>query len=158
MKVALPFTTFDEIAALGLEVEINCPACRHRAKADPRSDRLRGKRFVDVRFRCRQMVQRWTAHPAACCDTLGHLCILPAPGKVILPRQAILYAHVACGSCVPHWAILQAPRQDPVWKPVWDRMANKRNRLACPGCNDPLITSWQGQDGIPYTDGWRRRA
>jgi hypothetical protein len=155
--LALPFTTFDQVAALGLEVEIYCRRCHHQAKADPASPQLRGKRFVDVRFRCHQTVKLWTAEPARRCDSLGCLTIKPPADKAIRPGQSILHAYVGCGTCVPGWSIAQARRDDPLWKPIWDK-EGPRNRIGCPGCGHKLITHWSGHDGIPYTDGWKRQS
>lgn len=155
--LALPYTTFDEVAALGLQVEIYCRQCHHQVKADPASPQLRGKRFVDVRYRCHRMVQRWTAEPSKRCGALGTLTIKPAADKAIRPGQSILHAYVGCGNCVPAWSIAQARRDDPLWKPIWDQ-ESPRNRLGCPRCQNKLVTSWSGHDGIPYTDGWKRRS
>jgi hypothetical protein len=148
--LALPYTTFDEIAAHGLEVEIECRKCRHRAMADPASPLLRGKRFVDVRFRCQQFVQPWSAQPARRCHSLGHIHIKPTPDKKI-HGQGIMRAYVTCGNCMPSWSIDQAPLDDPLWKPIWGR-ATRSNRLVCPGCGRKLITAWTG-DGV---DSWKR--
>lgn len=148
--LALPFTTFDEIAALGLQVEIECRRCHHRAMADPASPRLRGTRFVDVRFRCEQLIQPWTAEPARRCHSLGHLNI-KAPADKKIRGQGIMRAYITCGNCVPGWSIEQAPLDDPLWKPIWDR-ATRSNCLVCPGCGRKLITVWTG-DGI---DSWKR--
>lgn len=152
----LPFTTFEEIAALGLEVEVSCPSCHHIASADPASQQLRARRFVDVRFRCQQLIQPYTAHPARRCNTLGHLAIRPPADKAIQPGQAVPHAIVSCGSCVPHWEIAQAPRHDPVWKPLWDKIKDARTRIRCPGCGAGLITSWHGGEGIPFTQNYGR--
>ena len=71
---------------------------------------------------------------------------------MIRPGRGILHAYVACGNCVPTWSIDQAPRLDPLWKPIWDE-AGPRNRLGCPGCGRELITAWSG-DGI---HSWKRK-
>ena len=158
MLLPLPFATFDQIAALGHEVEVYCPGCHRQVKVDPADASLRGKGFAEVRFRCQSLIQPHTAHPARRCNTLGHVYIKSAPGKAIRPGEAIPYAFVSCGRCSPFWAIEQAPLHDPVWRPVWDRVKDRRARLKCPGCGAALLTSWHGTAGVPFTDGFRRRA
>jgi hypothetical protein len=48
----LPFTTFSEIAALGLEAHVYCPTCHTMRQLDPMADRLRDRCFAGTRFRC----------------------------------------------------------------------------------------------------------
>jgi hypothetical protein len=41
MLHALPFTTFGEAAALGLEAQVYCPSCYTTRQVDPTAHRLR---------------------------------------------------------------------------------------------------------------------
>jgi DNA-directed RNA polymerase subunit RPC12/RpoP len=158
VMLTLPYTTFDEIAATGLEVEIYCPRCHHEVMVDLASPQLRRKHFVDVRFRCHRMVQRWTAEPAKRCESLGTLTIKPPADKMNGPGHSILHAYIGCGNCVPAWSIAQARRDDrSAVEAIWDQ-ESPRNRLGCPRCHHKLVTSWSGNDGIPFTDGWKRRS
>ncbi len=49
MLRAFPFHTFDEIAALGLEVSVYCSSCyRERSPIDLTDARLRGQPFAGI--------------------------------------------------------------------------------------------------------------
>jgi hypothetical protein len=50
MLHALPFTTFGEGAALGLEAHVCCPSCNRSCPVDPTADRLRDRCFARTRF------------------------------------------------------------------------------------------------------------
>jgi hypothetical protein len=52
MLHALPFTTFGEAAALGLEAYVYCPTCFTTRQLDPAADHLRDRCFASTRFRC----------------------------------------------------------------------------------------------------------
>jgi transposase-like protein len=54
MLHALPFTTFGEAAALGLEAHVYCPSCFRTRPVDPTADHLRDRCFATTRFRCHQ--------------------------------------------------------------------------------------------------------
>lgn len=86
MLLAPPFTIFDQIAALGLEVEIYCHQCHHRAKADPAGALLRGKRFVDVRFRCQQLIS--PGHNDQVGKSLVRICLADEIQKLVAQRSA----------------------------------------------------------------------
>jgi hypothetical protein len=153
MLHALPFTTFDELAALGLEVEIRCPSCYRVTKIDPADERLRDRPFTVTRFRCAGMRDYGFAHPRRPCEGLGHVHIRPPDATRIRPGQAIPWCSIACPRCVPYWEIDQAPRDQPPWQAIW---AQPGARLACPTCRSVLTTVWHGGDGIPFTDGYHR--
>ena len=77
MLHALPFTTFGEIAVLGLEVEIRCPSCCRVTKIDPADERLRDRPFTVTRFVCTGLRDFGFAHPKRPCDSLGHIHVRP---------------------------------------------------------------------------------
>jgi hypothetical protein len=53
MLHALPFATFGEAAALGLEAHVYCPTCYTTRQLDPAADHLRDRCFASTRFRAR---------------------------------------------------------------------------------------------------------
>ena len=59
----LPFTTFGEIAALGLEAKVHCASCYRQTKVDMADRRLNDRIFAAVPFRCHGMRDRGFAVP-----------------------------------------------------------------------------------------------
>jgi hypothetical protein len=117
MLCAFPFCTFDEIAALGLEVVIECPTCyRKRGPIDLADERLSGRRFTDVRFACTGKRNLGTAFPPRPFGGSGHFCIRPPARDVIRPGQSIPWCEIACPRCVPCWEVAQAAKYLPPWK------------------------------------------
>jgi hypothetical protein len=74
----LPFTTFGEIAALGLEIEVHCSSCYRQTKVDPADRRLNDRVFAGAPFRCRGMRDRGFAVPLQPCRAPGFVYIKPA--------------------------------------------------------------------------------
>lgn len=156
MLLALPYTTFDQVRELRLEVQLYCSSCRREARIDLDDERLRGKSFAaGVRFTCSNVVKRWDAVPPRVCGSTASVSVRPPKERRILPSQSILHCHIGCPSCVPGWGIHDVRPDDPVWKPLFDR---KPAVFACPTCGSRLSTSWSGNLGIPFTDGYRRGA
>jgi hypothetical protein len=154
MLRAFPFRTFDEIAELGLAVEIYCPSCYHTVgPIDLADERLRGRFFANTRFRCSQSRRIYDASPPRECRCLGHIIVRPAPADFIPPHRSIAWCSITCPRCVPHWEVSQAAKHLPPWDKIWTRSGVQ---LACPACRAALTTTWYGGDGIPYTDGKRR--
>jgi hypothetical protein len=154
MPRAFPFRTFDEIAALGLEVSVYCSSCyRERGPIDLTDARLRGKPFAGTRFVCSSIRRYGSAAPPRACGTLGHLIIRPPARDRIPPGRSIPWCSISCPRCVPCWEVNQAAKHLPPWDKIWTEPGV---RLACPACRSTLTTSWQGGDGIPYTDGNKR--
>jgi hypothetical protein len=154
MLHALPFTTFGEIAALGLGVEIHCPSCRRVTKIDPADEALRDRPFAVTKFRCTGTRDIGSAHPLRPCQQLGHIHITPPDAERIRPGQSIPWCSIACPRYVPCWEIDQAPRDQPPWNGIW---AQSGARLACPTCRSVLNTTGHGGDSIPFTDDYERR-
>jgi hypothetical protein len=73
----LPFTTFGEIAALGLKATVYCSACYEHRPIDPTAEHLRDRYFATTRFRCTKV--RYTG---AVCGCPGSAEIEPS---VLLP-------------------------------------------------------------------------
>lgn len=156
MLRAFPFRTFDEIHELGLEVHVYCPNCyRYVGPIDLTDTRLRGRPFTGARFICSQTRRIYDAVPARVCGCLGHIILRPQTADFIPPSRSIPWCSIACPRCVPHWEISQAAKHLPPWNNVFTQPGV---RMACPACRSPLTTSWNGLDGIPHTDGYRRGA
>jgi hypothetical protein len=51
MHHLLPFTTFGEMAALGLKAKVYCPSCYEHRPNDPAAEHLRDRCFATTRFR-----------------------------------------------------------------------------------------------------------
>jgi hypothetical protein len=131
MLRALPFTTFGEAAALGLEAHVCCPTCYTTRQVDPTADRLRDLCFARTRFRCTNV--RWTGET---CGGPGSVTIrpvelLPVGGDV---RLAFLF----CDRCLPPWYINHIPIDWPPWSTAHWRAGD---RFRCPGCQ--AAVSWQ---------------
>jgi Zn finger protein HypA/HybF involved in hydrogenase expression len=149
-----PFRTFDEIAALGLEVHVYCPSChRQTGPIDLGHDRLRGRAFSATRFVCSNNRTYGTAHPPRACGCLGYVMIKPGARDLIPPGRSIPWCSIECPRCVPYWEVSQAARHLPPWNRIWTRPGV---RVACPACGSPLTTVWHGADGVPFTPGFRR--
>ena len=102
MLRAFPFRTFDEIAELGLAVEIYCPSCyRTVGPIDLADGRLRGRFFANTRFRCSQTRRIYDASPSRVCGCLGHIIVRPAPADFIPPHRSIAWCSITCPRCVP---------------------------------------------------------
>jgi hypothetical protein len=111
MLHALPFTTFGEAAALGLDADVYCPSCFRACRLDSKADRLRDRCFAGTRFRCTNV--RWSG---VICGGPGSVTIrphelLPAGGDV---RLAFLW----CDRCLPPWYINHIPIEPPPWSVV----------------------------------------
>jgi hypothetical protein len=83
----LPFRTFGEIAALGLELTVHCSSCSREAKLDPTDERLRHRCFAGARLRCTAMIQRYT-RPSSTCGQPGYLYIRRASCSRSADRSA----------------------------------------------------------------------
>jgi hypothetical protein len=106
--VALPVSTFGEIAGLGLEVHVWCQRCKHATLLPLNSPALYARTFAEARFRCTR-----TLWDGAICNGGGHPTIRPA---TLLPAdQDAGLADIYCDRCVPPWRAL---RVDP--RPVGD--------------------------------------
>jgi hypothetical protein len=94
MLRALPFTTFGEAAALGLEAHVYCPSCYTTRQLDPMTDNLRGRSFAGARFRCTNI--HWTGNT---CGGPGTVTIRPAE---LLPVGGdVRIAFLWCDRCSP---------------------------------------------------------
>jgi hypothetical protein len=139
MLHALPFTTFGEAAALGLEAHIYCPGCFRARQVDPAADRLRDRCFAGTRFRCTNV--RWTGET---CGGSGSATIrpdelLPVGGNVTL-------AFLSCERCLPPWYINYIPIDRPPWATVDWRAGD---RFRCPGCRGAVAWHIHGPTWRP---------
>jgi hypothetical protein len=111
MLYPLPFTTFGEIAALGLEAEVHCSSCYRQTKVADR--RLTDRVFAAAPLRCSGMRDHGFAVPLQPCRAPGFLYIksavrLPVGGEVTL-------IFLSCSRCVPPWFIEHMPADRPPW-------------------------------------------
>jgi hypothetical protein len=120
-SVPLPFTTFGDIAALGLEARAWCSSCKSWGCIDTSDPRWSGRRFAGTRLRCQK--RRYDGAP---CGGLGHLSI--APVERINPASAIECVHLTCGRCVPSWEILDVRLDLPPWSAI---TLGKGDRFCC---------------------------
>jgi hypothetical protein len=61
---ALPFSTFGEIAALGLKATVYCPRCYEHRAIDAAAEHLRDRCFATTRFRRTKI--RYTGDVCGC--------------------------------------------------------------------------------------------
>ncbi len=123
MLRALPFQTIGDVARLGLELHVYCPACRTTRQVDAGDPAIAGRGFATARFRC-----------AGTRPSIGTACggrgvpkiqpreLLPVGGSVTL-------TFLWCPHCL--WEIDQARLDQPPW-------SGTRQRYACPGCSRPV--------------------
>ena len=123
----LPFTTFGEIAALGLKAMVYCPGCYEHRPIDLDAEHLRDRCFATTRFRCTKI--RYTGDVCGCPGSveIEPSVLLPVGGGNTL---AFLY----CSTCLPSWEINHVPIARPPWSVV-NREGN--DRFKCPG--------WEGR-------------
>jgi hypothetical protein len=95
----LPFTTFDEIAALGLEAEVHCSSCYRQTKVDPTDRRLSERVFAAAPFRCSGMRDRGFAVPLQPCRASGFVYIKPAVRLPVAGEVTLIF--LSCSRCVP---------------------------------------------------------
>jgi hypothetical protein len=127
----LPFTTFGEIAALGLEVEVRCAGCRHEVKFDPADEQLRNRPFAGAPFRCTATIQRYTAHPAYICGRPGHVYI--RPHERLQVGGPVTLAFLFCRRCAPYgWQINHVQLDQPPWSAT---RFGPDDRFRCPACH-----------------------
>ena len=74
--LAPPNTTFGQLEALGLEIEVTCQKCGHRATVDATQPALAGRRIAGRRFRCQALDAK--GRP---CGGIGLPTLLQALGR-----------------------------------------------------------------------------
>ena len=124
MLHALPFTTFGEIAALGLKAKVYCPGCHEHRPIDPAAEHLHDRCFATTRFRCTKI--RYTGDVCGCSGSVAvqPSVLLPVGGEDTL-------AFLSCSTCLPSWEINYVPIDKPPWSVV-NREGS--DRFKCPGC------------------------
>ena len=112
----MPFSTFGEIAALGLEVHVYCARCQAYRRLELSDERVRDRCFAGAPFRC------WR------CDGPGVPKIRPT--ELLPVGGSVTLAFLFCRRCA--WEIDQAQLD----QPPWSRSGLKSgDRFRCPGCN-----------------------
>lgn len=141
----LPFSTFGEIAALGLDVHVWCCSCWHRKQIDPADARWSARIFAGARFRC-----SGTHAFGGACNGPGALSIKPR--EPIRAGSAIEHATLHCPRCLPYWEINDVRFGVAPWPDL-----HRGERFRCPGCRDLLSMTFHGGPGIPGTDRFHER-
>jgi hypothetical protein len=118
----LPFTTFEEIAALGLELHVHCPSCHATRRLTIECQPWRDRRFATARFRCRAVSWR-----REICDSPGAVQVRPA--KLLPIGGAVTLAFLFRRRCT--WSIDRVQLDQPPWSTA--RMASG-DRYCCPAC------------------------
>jgi hypothetical protein len=131
----LPFRTFGEIAALGLELTVHCSSCSREAKLDPTDERLRHRCFAGARLRCTAMIQRYT-RPSSTCGQPGYLYIRPR--ELLAISGSVSLALLFCRRCVPYWQIDHVQLDKLPWSAT---RLGPDDRFRCPACRGPV--DWQ---------------
>jgi hypothetical protein len=146
MLRALPFITFGEAAALGLEAHVYCPSCYTTRQVDPAADRLRGRCFAGTRFRCTNV--RGTGET---CGGPGSVTIRPAD---LLPVGGdVRLAFLLCERCRPPWYINHIPIDRPPWTVVDWRVGD---RFRCPSCRGAVGWHIHGPTWRPFPNDRKR--
>ena len=143
----LPFTTFGEIAAHGLEVHIYCPRCYTTHRIDPTAERVRDRCFAGTRFRCTS-----TRYTGEACGGIGSPEIELPEGERVRAGSGIEYAELHCPRCVPPWRIAQIDPNVPPWS-----VMRRGDRFRCPACGSAVGMTSHGGTGIPYTARFNER-
>jgi hypothetical protein len=134
----LPFTTFGEIAALGLVVRVSCSRCHSPRCIDLSASELQGRPFAGARFRCAHVM--WDGRV---CGGFDSPSIEPA--ERINPAKALERADIYCGHCEPPWQIFEADLSAPPWSASW----RPSERYRCPACGRKTTMHFRGGAGIP---------
>jgi hypothetical protein len=146
MLYALPFATFGEAAALGLEAHVYCPRCYTKRQVDPTADRLRGRCFARARFRCISV--RWTGEM---CGGQGSVAIRPT--ELLPVGSDVQLAFLWCDRCLPPWAINHIPIERPPWSVVEWRASD---RFRWPRCRGAVGWHIHGPTWRPFPNDRKR--
>jgi len=137
--VPLPFATFGELLAFGLEVHAWCAGCKAGRRVAIGVRRLR-QPFAGARLRCR-------------CGGYGHPSIRP-PQAIIPTDDATEYVDLYCGRCVPPWEIRYVRFDLPPWSAC---MLARDEQFGCPGCGEPVTMMAHNRPGTPFTSHYREK-
>jgi len=119
---AMPFTTFGELSALGLALEVWCAGCKSRRPVGI-GERLAGRRFGRARFICEGQ-----CHDGTPCGGFGHPVVVP----VVAVDRARGFVSMSCGRCLPPWEANDVQLDRPPWSAA--PIDASRERYRCPGC------------------------
>jgi hypothetical protein len=132
----LPFTTFGEIARLGLEVHVSCSRCYDPRRISLDDDRLLARPFAGTRFICTKA--RWNGET---CGGLGHIYVKPQERLTV--GVPLTLAFLFCRRCVPSWQIDQVQLDRPPWSETRAEMKTGRPL--------PLFSmSWPRRLALPW--------
>jgi hypothetical protein len=122
----LPFTTFGDLAALGLKATVYCSRCYQHRPIDPAAEHLRDRCFATTRFRCCEI--RYTGDVCGCLESVAIKppVLLPVGGK---DTPAFLF----CITCEPSWEINHVPIDQP---PMVSGGPEQQRPLQVPGVRE----------------------
>jgi hypothetical protein len=142
----LPFTTFGEIARLGLEVHVSCSRCYDPRRISLDDDRLLARPFAGTRFICTKA--RWNGET---CGGLGHIYVKPQERLTV--GVPLTLAFLFCRRCVPSWQIDQVQLDRPPWSETRAEMKTG-DRFRCSACRGRVDWHFHGAAWRPtYSDG-----
>jgi hypothetical protein len=120
----LPFTTFGDIARLGLAVHVFCSRCHDPRRLALADDWLLALPFAGTRFTCAKT--RWNGET---CSGLGTVHVEPV--ELLRVGGVVTLAFLFCKRCVPPWEIRQAQLDKPPWSAT---RLGPDDRFRCPAC------------------------
>ena len=134
----LPFTTFGELALLGLVASVYCSRCYETRRID--DERLRDRCFATARFCCTKI--RYTGEVCGC---PGHLQIRPASPLPVGDPDTVAFLWCKRGP----WEIKQVPIDQAPWSVVnW----RGNSRFRCPSCGARVEWHIHGPTWRPIYD------
>jgi hypothetical protein len=129
---SMPFTTFGELAGLGLVLEVWCSTCKS-SRAVAIREELGVRRFGRGRFSCTAV-----RDDRGVCGGLGHPHILPLSPI----ERGAAFVSLNCPRCVPPWSAspVQLDRLPWINAPI-DTGAE---RYRCPACGGQVRATFHG--------------
>jgi hypothetical protein len=132
----MPFSTFGELPALGLVLEVGCVGCRSRQVVEI-NERLAPKMFGRVRFLCSAV------RPGrdAACGGPGVPQLVPAAAI----DRSLRFVTLTCPVCVPPWTVRDVVLVQAPWCACPIDPATERYR--CPACGGQVRATFHGAAG-----------
>lgn len=137
MLFALPFSTFDDVRARGLEVAVRCSRCWHNVTLDLADARLSTRSFCGgIRFRCTNVLKPWSEGPGKVCNAVGSLVVRPPKEESARLMGSGRHGYIVCPTCEPGWHIHVLARDEAPWREIFDHP--RFTGLRCPTCRAKL--------------------
>lgn len=137
MLFALPFSTFDDVRARGLEAAVHCSRCWHKVTLDLADTRLSARSFCGgVRFRCTNFLKPWTERAGEVCNAVGSVVVHPSKAESARLIGSGRHGYIVCPACTPGWRIHVLARDEAPWREIFDDP--RFTGLRCPACRSKL--------------------